>query len=89
MLQQREPRDYVIGTNTAYTIRDLCAAAFGRVGLDWQAHVEVEERLLRPTEIAASRGDYRRAEAELGWRPRTLFPELIDLMVDAELERLT
>jgi GDPmannose 4,6-dehydratase len=89
MLQQPEPKDYVIGTNTAYTIRDLCAAAFARVGLDWREHVEVEERLLRPTEIAASRGDYSRAKAELGWEPRTLFHELVDLMVDADMALLS
>jgi GDPmannose 4,6-dehydratase len=89
MLQQDEPHDYVIATNTAHTIRDLCAAAFAHVGLDWQEHVEVDPRLLRPTEIAASRGDYSRARAELGWEPRTYFEELIPLMVEADLRLLS
>ena len=89
MLQQDEPQDYVIATNTAYTIRDLCEVAFSRVGLDWQAHVETDARFVRPTEIAASRGDYSKAKSELGWEPRMQFRELIELMVDEDIRRLS
>jgi len=89
MLQQREPRDYVIATNTAYTIRDLCAVAFSHVGLDWQEHVESDDRFMRPTEIAASRGDYSKARSELGWEPRMQFRDLIELMVDEDIRRLS
>ncbi|MBN1483376.1 MAG: GDP-mannose 4,6-dehydratase [Chloroflexia bacterium] len=89
MLQQKEPQDYIIATNTVHTIRDLCQVAFAYVGLDWQDHVEQDPRFMRPTEIAASRGDYARAKAELGWQPRTFFKELIELMVDADMQRLT
>ncbi len=88
MLQQEKPRDYVIATNTAFTVEDLCRVAFEVVGLDRQEHVEMDQRFLRPTEIAASRGDYSRAEAELGWKPRKNFHELIHLMVQADIERL-
>lgn len=88
MLQQDRPVDYVIGTNTAYTVRDLCRVAFAHVGRDWQAHVESDERFMRPTEIAASRGDYGKARAELGWQPRTTFEALIQMMVDADISRL-
>ena len=89
MLQQERPQDYVIATNTAYTIRDLCEVAFSRVGLDWQAHVETDARFVRPTEIAASRGDYSKAKSELGWEPRMQFRELIELMVDEDIRRLS
>jgi GDPmannose 4,6-dehydratase len=89
MLRQDEPQDYVIGTNTAYTIRDLCEVAFARVGLDWQEHVETDPRFMRPTEIAASRGDYSKAKSELGWEPRMQFKELIELMVDEDIRRLS
>ncbi len=89
MLQRDEPRDYVIATNTAYTVRDLCEVAFSRVGLDWRAHVETDARFMRPTEIAASRGDYSRAKVELGWQPRMEFEELIELMVDEDVRRLS
>jgi GDPmannose 4,6-dehydratase len=88
MLQQDTPRDYVIGTNTAYTIRDLCRVAFDHAGLDWEKHVESDERFMRPTEIAASRGNYARAKAELDWEPKISFEELIREMVDADLARL-
>jgi len=88
MLQTAAPRDYVIATNTAYTVRDLCRVAFDCVGLHWEDHVVTDARFVRPTEIAASRGDYRRAKADLGWEPRTGFKALIALMVEADIRLL-
>jgi GDPmannose 4,6-dehydratase len=85
MLQQDEPQDYVIATNTVHTVKDLCEVAFAHVGLDWHDHVVVDERFLRPTEINAARGDYTRAKAELGWEPQTQFKALIEMMVDADI----
>ena len=88
MLQQDAPQDYVIGTDTAYTIRDLCRVAFEHVGLNWEDHVETDARFLRPTEIFAQRGNPAKAKADLGWAPRTYFEDLIRLMVDADLALL-
>lgn len=88
MLQQDTPRDYVIATNAAYTVRDLCRVAFECVGLNWEEHVVTDARFVRPTEIAASRGDYSRAKADLNWQPRTSFTGLIQLMVEADLKLL-
>ena len=88
MLQQDAPDDFVIGTNTAYTVRDLCRVAFEHAGLDWQDHVESDEQFKRPTEIAASRGDYGKAKAQLGWEPKVGFEDLVREMVDADLARL-
>ena len=89
MLQQDRPQDYVIATNTAYTIRDLCQVAFSHVGLEWEAHVATDDLFMRPTEIGAARGDYSKAKAELGWSPQTTFAELIKLMVDEDIRRLS
>ena len=89
MLQQDEPDSYVIATNTSYTIRDLCAVAFSRAGLNWEDHVVTDEAFMRPTEIAASKGDYAKAKATLGWEPKKLFAEIIEEMVDADVARLT
>lgn len=88
MMQRDTPADYVIATNTAYTVRDLCRVAFAHVGLDWQEHVISADEFHRPTEIAASRGNYAKAKAELGWQPRTTFEQLVRLMVDADVELL-
>lgn len=88
MLQSDKPTDYVIGTNTDYTVRDLCAVAFECVGLNWEDHVTTDERFMRPTEINAARGDYSKAKRELGWEPTTSFQELIAMMVDADLKLL-
>jgi GDPmannose 4,6-dehydratase len=87
MLQNSTPTDYVIGTNTAYTIRDACRIAFARVGLDWEKYVLSDQVLMRPTEITPLKGDYSKAKAEIGWEPRTTFEQLINLMVDADLQR--
>jgi GDPmannose 4,6-dehydratase len=85
MLQNSESKDYVIGTNTSYSVRDLCEVAFAAVGLDWQAYVEADDALLRPTEITVLKGDYTAAKRDLGWEPRIPFAELIRLMVEADL----
>lgn len=87
MLQQDKPKDYVIGTNTTYSVEDACRVAFDHVGLNWKDHVVSNEKLFRPTEIKELKGDYSSAKKDLGWEPRTSFEDLIKLMVDADLER--
>jgi len=87
MLQNDEPKDYVIGTNTSHSVRDLCRIAFEHVDLEWEAHVVTDDRLLRPTEIKALKGDYSLAKKDLGWEPKTSFEALIQMMVDADLAR--
>jgi len=88
MLQQREPRDYVVGTGTMHTVRDLCAAAFGHAGLDWKKYVKTDPRFVRPAEVDTLLADASRAKQELGWAPRVTFEQLVKMMVDADLERL-
>jgi GDPmannose 4,6-dehydratase len=87
MLQNDTPRDYVIGTNSTHTIKDVCRIAFEHVGLNWEEYVISDSRLLRPTEIKELKGDYSLAKDELGWEPKTSFEDLIKMMVDADLER--
>nr|BFE64729.1 GDP-mannose 4,6-dehydratase [Dactylosporangium thailandense] len=86
MLQADEPSDYVIATGTAYTVRDFAEQAFGHVGLDWQRYVRFDERYLRPTEVDSLIGDASKAAVELGWKPKTLVPELASLMVEEDLK---
>ena len=88
MLQQPSPADYVVGTGTTHTVRDLCAAAFDHVGLHWQDHVTVDPRFVRPAEVDALLADASRARRELGWEPRVTFEQLVTMMVDADLKRL-
>ena len=88
MLQQQKPTDYVVGTGTMHTVRDLCAAAFGHVGLDWQKYVKTDPKFVRPAEVDTLLADASRARHELGWTPRVSFEQLVKMMVDADLERL-
>jgi GDPmannose 4,6-dehydratase len=88
MLQQPEPRDYVIATGESHSVRDLCEIAFSHVGLDYQDHVVVDRALVRPAEVDHLLGNAARARTELGWRPETDFRTLVEMMVDADLERV-
>jgi GDPmannose 4,6-dehydratase len=88
MLQQDEPRDYVVATGEAHSIREFLDLAFARAGLDPGDHVRVDERFLRPAEVDHLVGDASKARAELGWEPEVTLRELVELMVDADVERL-
>jgi len=88
MLQQEKPLDYVVATGITHSVRDLLEVAFAHVGLDYREHVVADPALLRPAEVHHLRGDYSRAQRELGWNPKTSFAELICMMVDKDLERL-
>jgi len=88
MLQADEPTDYVVATNTAYTVKDFLEFSFGHVGLDWQKYVKFDERYLRPTEVDALIGDFSKAQSLLGWTPKILTPRLAQIMVDADIKAL-
>jgi len=89
MLQQQKPIDYVVGTGTMHTVRDLCAAAFAHAGLAWQQYVKIDPKFVRPAEVDVLRADASRARKELGWTPKVGFEQLVQMMVDADLERLS
>jgi len=86
MLQQDTPDDYVLATNTAYTVKDFLQFSFEAVGLEWEKYVRFDERYLRPTEVDALVGDYSKAKNQLGWEPKVLTPELAKRMTLAEFE---
>ena len=88
MLQQEEPDDFVICTGETHSVREFCELAFGRAGLDYEDHVVVDERFFRPAEGDLLVGDAAKAETQLGWRPRTRFNQLVEMMVDHDLETL-
>jgi GDPmannose 4,6-dehydratase len=89
MLQQPTPQDYVIGTGRAHSVRELVEAAFGHVGLNWQDYVVTDPKFMRPAEVDLLLADPSKARKELGWTPQVGFGELVAMMVDADLERLS
>jgi GDPmannose 4,6-dehydratase len=89
MLQQPNPGDYVVGTGETHSVRELVEVAFAHVGLDWQSHVVNDARFHRPAEVDLLLADPARARRELGWTPQVGFKELIAMMVEADLERLS
>jgi len=86
MLQAEEPADYVVATGTAYTVRDFVQIAFDHAGLDWEKYVKFDERYLRPSEVDALIGDASKVAEILGWKSKTLVPDLARLMVNADYE---
>jgi GDPmannose 4,6-dehydratase len=87
MLQQDTPEDYVIATGETHTIRELLELAFTAAGIDeWEHLVESDPRFTRPAEVDILTGDAAKARAQLGWKPKVDFPELVRMMVESDLE---
>jgi GDPmannose 4,6-dehydratase len=88
MLQQDEPDDYVVATGEPHSVRDFCQKAFAHASLDPERYVKTDPEFMRPAEVDHLVGDASKAKRELGWEPRHSFRELVEMMVDADLERL-
>jgi len=87
MLQQAKPDDYVVATGETHSVREFCQLAFARAGLDWERRVIVDPALVRPADVDLLVGDASKARRVLGWRSKTSFRGLVEMMVDADLER--
>lgn len=88
MLQQDEADDYVVATGETHSVREFLDLAFGHVNLNWEDYVEFDERYLRPAEVDLLIGDPSKAMQKLGWQLTVTFPELVALMVEADLAAL-
>jgi GDPmannose 4,6-dehydratase len=88
MLQADAPDDYVVATHETHTVKEFCEFAFARAGLDWKEHVRIDPAFVRPAEVDVLIGDPSKAKRKLGWEPTVRFKQLVELMVDADLERL-
>ena len=89
MMQQETPKDYVVATGTSHSARDLVDVAFAHAGLDPAKHVRFDPSLLRPADVDHLIGDASRARADLGREPEVSFERLVQMMVDADIERLS
>ena len=89
MLQQEQADDFVIATGIDHSVRDLVEIAFGHVGVDWRKHVREDPSLLRPAEVDQLIGDASKAKRVLGWQPSVSFEQMIGMMVEADLARLS
>ncbi len=89
ILQHKEPDDFVGATGEAHSVREFVAEAFRLVGIsDWEKHVTIDEKNLRPSEVYNLRGDASKAKRVLGWEPKTRFKDLVRIMVEAEIGTL-
>lgn len=88
MLQQSDAEDFVVGTGVAHSVRDLVTLAFGHVDLDWEEHVKIDERFVRPVEVDHLLANPAKAQKVLEWEPTMSFQQMVHMMVDADIERL-
>jgi GDPmannose 4,6-dehydratase len=88
MLQRDQPDDFVVASGSLHTVRDVCEVAFRRVGLDYRDLVRIDPAFERPLEEVPLVGDASKARVELGWQASVSFEGLIEMMVDADLQRL-
>jgi len=89
MLQADRPDDYVLATGETHTVREFCEIAFSHVGLDWERYVAVDPKFVRHAETDLLLGNPAKAKETLGWEPKVSFRGLVEMMVDADLERLS
>jgi len=89
MLQQDEADDYVIATGETHTVQKLVEVAFSHAGLDWKKYLKLDPKFLRPAEVDLLIGDPSKAMNKLGWKPKVSFEQMIQMMVDADVERLS
>jgi GDPmannose 4,6-dehydratase len=88
MLQQEKPEDLVIATGVAHSLEEFVSATFTALGLNWRDHVRTDASLFRPSEIRCGFGDASKAATSLGWKARTLMPEVVQRMVNAEISAI-
>jgi GDPmannose 4,6-dehydratase len=89
MLQQDEPKDFVVATGRTHTVQRLCELAFDAAGLNWKDHVTQDERFLRPAEVDLLVGDASTSRSQLGWEPSVSFEEMVEIMVSADVKLLS
>ena len=83
MLQKDQPDDYVIATGQSYSLKEFVVESFHCVGLNWQDYVVTDDSLLRPTDLAVSKGNPAKAKEKLGWQARYKMPDVVKMMVEA------
>jgi GDPmannose 4,6-dehydratase len=89
MLQQDTPDDYVIATGETHTVKELVQVAFDHAGLDWEKYVKLDPAFIRPAEVDLLIGDPAKAKKQLGWTPKVSFEQLVKMMVDSDIEKLS
>lgn len=88
IMQAEKADDFVLATGETHSIKELCIECFDYVGLNWEDHVEIDKRFIRPTETGPLIGDAKKAKEILKWEPKTTFKELVKIMVDAHVAKL-
>src|SRR3954469_6688637 len=88
ILQLDQPEDFVIATGRTTSVREFCRIAFAQVGLNYEQFVTVDPKFQRPAEVDVLLGDASKARQKLGWKPTTSLEALVEMMVDADMERV-
>jgi GDPmannose 4,6-dehydratase len=87
MLQQEKPEDYVVATGETHSVREFLQIAFSHVGLNYEDYVVIDPEFIRPAEVDLLLGNPTKARTQMGWKPEVSFEQLVQMMVDADMER--
>lgn len=88
IMQLKKPGDFVLGTEQSYSVRDFVKSAFSYAGLDWRKYVKIDPRYFRPTEVESLIADTAKAKRALAWKNKVTFPDLVKIMVDADMRSI-
>lgn len=87
MMQQKKPDTYVVSTGESHSVEEFVKLAFELVGLNWKKYVKTDRRFFRPLEVDYLKGDSKKAQRKLGWKPKTTFKKLVKVMLDEDLKK--
>ena len=87
MVQNKEPKNYVVATNESHTVKEFVKLSFDEVGLDWEKYVKIDKKFFRPLDVNHLRGDSSKIKKDLGWRPKTKFADLVKIMINEDMKR--
>ena len=85
MLQNKHPKDFVVGTGKTHSVKQFVEIAFKHVGLNYKKYLKINKKLFRPAEVDLLKADFSKAKKELKWQPQISFKKLVTNMVDSDL----
>ncbi|XOU94758.1 MAG: GDP-mannose 4,6-dehydratase [Candidatus Kerfeldbacteria bacterium] len=90
MLQKDKPGDYLLSTGETHSIKDFLKISFDHVGIkDWEKYIKIDPKYKRPSDLKVLKSDSSKSQKELNWKPKVSFKELVEMMVDADIKRLS
>ncbi|MFH1700194.1 MAG: GDP-mannose 4,6-dehydratase [Candidatus Zixiibacteriota bacterium] len=89
MIQHPRQDNFIIASGKLHSLEEFCQTAFAAVDLDWQDYITIRNSFLTRRKSERRIGDISHIRRKLLWEPEVSFDQMVQLMVDSELERLS